>query len=46
MMLSADIPQLKSLSDVNYVVDKLDLGLSQAQAAEKIVQVVRETLES
>lgn len=46
MMISADIPQLKSLNDVNYVVGKLDLELSQAQAGEKIVQVIRETLES
>jgi phosphatidylinositol-4,5-bisphosphate 3-kinase len=33
MMVSAEIPQLKSYTDLQYVVDKLDLDLSKTQAA-------------
>jgi hypothetical protein len=33
MMVSAEIPQLKTYTDLQYVVDKLDLDLSKTQAA-------------
>lgn len=40
----ADIPQLTSLQDIEYVTDKLALDLSDAQAAEKLVTIIKETL--
>lgn len=33
MMVSADIPQLRNYSDIQYVVDKLELEMSKTQAA-------------
>lgn len=33
MMVSAEIPQLKSYSNIQYVVDKLHLDLSKTQAS-------------
>jgi hypothetical protein len=35
---------LKSLQDIEYVVEKLALELSDAQAAEKLVMTIKETL--
>jgi hypothetical protein len=36
-----EIPQLRRLSDINYVTEKLVLDLSEAQAAENLVNTIK-----
>lgn len=44
MFSYAEIPQLKSLEDIQYVTEKLALELSEAQAAERLIMAIKDTL--
>ena len=46
MLIAADLPQLQNYDDLDYLVDKLALDLSESHAAERIIKEIRQNLKS
>lgn len=45
-MVGADIPQLKNFKNLEYLIDKLHLEMSDYQASEHLIKEIKKTLEN